>query len=281
MNVTPLSADELRFLDDAAQYLEWPSFPMRVANIVGKPAELLLNRLPEQSQKLIGDKTQWALNQALKFAVSSLSSEGRPLRRWTRAAGSRVHVGVTAITGAIGGFFGLPSAALELPATTTLMLRSIAQIAARNGEDVRDPNTLLQCLEVFSFGSPKLGAMESAYLTSRLAMAKQLNDAAVYIAKHGAKGLASESAPALVKFLNRIASRFQIVVTEKLAAQAVPIVGAATGALINAAFTDHFNRVAEYHFGIVRLERRYGRETVQAAYRGALERAKRQRESEV
>jgi hypothetical protein len=39
-----------------------------------------------------------------------------------------------------------------------------------------------------------------------------------------------------------------------------------TGAAINAAFLDHFNRVARYHFGIRRLERIYGVDVVQGAY---------------
>ena len=66
--------------------------------------------------------------------------------------------------------------------------------------------------------------------------------------------------------VRQVASRFQVVVSQKIAAQAVPIAGAATGALINAAFTDHFNAVARYHFGIVRLEQQHGKEVVQAAY---------------
>ena len=82
----------------------------------------------------------------------------------------------------------------------------------------------------------------------------------------------------LVQFLNRIAARFQIVISDKLAAEAVPVAGAVTGSLINAAFTDHFNRVAEFHFGILRLEREHGAEMVQAAYRQAVERARRRPE---
>ena len=51
--------------------------------------------------------------------------------------------------------------------------------------------------------------------------------AAEYIAKNG---LGKEGAPALVKFFTTIASRFGIQVTEKAAAQAIPVIGAATGA---------------------------------------------------
>ena len=78
----------------------------------------------------------------------------------------------------------------------------------------------------------------------------------------------------LVQLIKKIAARFEVTVTEKFAALAVPVVGAVAGALINSAFTGHFNRVAEFHFGIVRLERQYGRDVVQAAYREAVEKAR-------
>ena len=41
-------------------------------------------------------------------------------------------------SGAIGGAFGLASVAVELPISTTIMLRSIADIARSEGFDVRD-----------------------------------------------------------------------------------------------------------------------------------------------
>jgi hypothetical protein len=63
-----------------------------------------------------------------------------------------------------------------------------------------------------------------------------------------------------------VASRFGITVSEKLAAQAVPIVGAVGGALINSLFLDHFQGMARGHFIIRRLERTYGPELVKQEY---------------
>jgi hypothetical protein len=279
-STSPLSSDDLRFLSDAAQYLERPGFLMKVANLVGKPAEGILRALPARAHAMVSDMTRSALERSLRWAVRSLPREGSPAPLgWSLASGPQFHLALTATTGAVGGLFGLAGAALEIPATTTLMLRSIAQIAARNGADLHNPQTRLECLCVFSFGSPDMKAMESAYFTSRIGMALAARDAALYIARHGAQEIGTTvsrgAAPALVKFLNQIAARFEIVITEKLAAQTVPIAGAAMGSLINAAFTDHFNRVAEFHFGIVRRERLYGQERVQAAYREAVKRAKR------
>ena len=56
---------------------------------------------------------------------------------------------------------------------------------------------------------------------------------------------------------------------EKAAAQAVPAIGAAGGAIINTLFIDHFQDMARGHFIIRRLERKYGKEAVEATYKRA------------
>jgi hypothetical protein len=75
----------------------------------------------------------------------------------------------------------------------------------------------------------------------------------------------------LISLVTRIATRFEIVVSEKVLLQTVPLVGAVTGAAINAGFTEHFNTIARFHFGIRRLERRLGQQRVQEAYLAQLE----------
>jgi hypothetical protein len=54
-----------------------------------------------------------------------------------------------------------------------------------------------------------------------------------------------------------------------VAAQLIPLVGAASGAAINHIFIEHFQNVARGHFTIRRLERTYGAQMVEEAYRGA------------
>jgi hypothetical protein len=49
--------------------------------------------------------------------------------------------------------------------------------------------------------------------------------------------LSKESAPIVSKAINQIAARFSIPVSEKLAAQSIPIIGAFGGATINLLFT--------------------------------------------
>jgi hypothetical protein len=46
----------------------------------------------------------------------------------------------------------------------------------------------------------------------------------------------------------------------------LPVLGAVGGASINVIFMNHFQRVAEGHFSIRRLERRYGADVVRRHY---------------
>ena len=66
-----------------------------------------------------------------------------------------------------------------------------------------------------------------------------------------------------------LGARFGVVVSEKAVAQAVPIIGAAGGALVNSIFIDHFQDMARGHFIVRRLERTYGEEVVKRAYEAA------------
>ena len=85
------------------------------------------------------------------------------------------------------------------------------------------------------------------------------------------KGIVQDGAPAVVRFIVQVAARYGIVVSEKTAAQAVPLLGAAGGALVNALFMDHFQEVARGHFIVRRLERSYDPEIVRRAYVEAFE----------
>ena len=73
--------------------------------------------------------------------------------------------------------------------------------------------------------------------------------------------------PALVRFETTIAARYGVTVSEKVAAQAVPVLGAVGGAAINVLFIDHYQGLARGHFTVRRLERTYGAAVVRKAYR--------------
>ena len=72
----------------------------------------------------------------------------------------------------------------------------------------------------------------------------------------------------MVRFISAVASRFGVTVSEKVAAMAVPAIGAAGGAMINSVFISHFQDMARGHFIVRRLERCYDKELIQKEYEG-------------
>ncbi|HXF80824.1 MAG TPA: EcsC family protein [Usitatibacter sp.] len=255
-----LEPEELEELKRAKETLENPGIAAKFSALVGSPVEKGMKLLPASWQSTVHAATEAALTKALEVAVKTLGS-----RRTTRAHDG-LHRLAAAISGAAGGAFGLPALAIELPVSTTLMLRSIADIAAAHGEDPREMQTRLACLTVFALGSTRDkhdDPAESGYFAVRSALAAAVTEASKHLAQ---KGLAKGGAPALVRLVTLIGARFGIVVSEKAAAQAVPILGAAGGALVNTIFIGHYQDMARGHFTVRRLERLHGEEAVRAAY---------------
>jgi hypothetical protein len=145
------------------------------------------------------------------------------------------------------------------------MLRSIAEIARSHGESITSPETKLACLEVFAFGGTSKSdeSSEHGYFAVRALLTKSISDAVEFITE---KGFTKRSAPILMKLIMKIAQRFGIQITEKAAAQAIPALGAAGGALINTIFIDHFQDMAKGHFTVRKLERAYGKEFIKELY---------------
>jgi hypothetical protein len=228
---------------------------------LGSPIERGMAMLPQRFQTTVHKASEAAMMKALDVAVKSLGAEGVS----TRASKDRIHKIAAATSGAVGGAFGLIALSVELPVSTTIMLRSIADIAKSEGENIQHIETRLACLTVFALGgrSAADNAAESGYFAARVAMASAVSEAAKFLAE---KGMSKVGAPALVRLTSLIAARFGIVVSEKVAAQAIPIIGAASGALINTLFIEHFQNTARGHFIVQRLEKIHGTEPVRLAY---------------
>ena len=241
-------------LTAAVQRLESPGLVARLAALAGKPVGLIQSALPATASTAVAKLAKRALERALDVALFSLQNR-------SIIGGRKLHSGLACASGAIGGAFGLAALAVELPVSTTIMLRAIAAIAQEEGEDLADPRTGLACLEVFALGGPRdEDSAEADYFVVRAMLARGLADFAID------KGAIGESAPVLVRFLTQIASRFGVVVSEKIAAQAVAVVGAVGGAAVNLAFIEHFQDVARGHFTVRRLERVYGVDAVRSEY---------------
>jgi len=252
-----LSESDLTELKRGKQLLENPGLAAKITSALGTPIEKGLALLPGAWTQAVHKASEAALMKALALAVKSLGDEP--------ALSDRMHKIAAATSGAVGGAFGLLALAVELPVSTPIMLRSIAEIARSEGEDPHNIDTKLACLSVFALGGRTRDddAAESGYFAVRAGLASAVGEAAKFLAE---KGMSKSGAPALVRLISVLGARFGVVVSEKAAAQAVPILGAAGGAAINTIFMAHFQDMARGHFMVRRLERVYGEEVVKNAY---------------
>jgi len=256
-----ISEADLTSLRRARGLLESPSFAARAVAAVGRPIESALAHLPAAAHDRIQAVTRKAIERALDLAVATLGDREPRARR----SSDRAHRVLTAATGALGGAFGMAGLAVELPVTTAAMLRSIADVARSEGEDLRSAEARLACLQVLALGGtpPSDDAAETGYFAVRAVFAKSVAELAEVLTE---RGVARRTAPAFVELVARLAARYGVSVSEKVAAQAVPIVGAVGGAAINLVFTAHFQAMARGHFTVRRLERAYGADAVRQAY---------------
>ena len=253
-----LEAEDLHALREAIRALEHTNLATRLATTIGRQLGSIGKFLPIGVSGIVNRAAEKAIESAMSVALASLAR--KPPRD------SRVlHRALAAASGAAGGVFGLSSLPVELPVSTLIILRSIADIARHEGEDLADPSVALACLQVFALGAHEKDDdfTDSGYFATRGLLAKTITEASRYVL---AQGLGDEGAPVLVRFVAQVASRFGVVVSEKLAAQAVPVLGAAGGAAVNYAFAAHFQSIAFGHFTVRRLERLYGGDIVRAEY---------------
>jgi EcsC family protein len=255
-----LSREDFEVLRRAKDILEHPGLPAQLANVIGLPLEKAMRSLPRKWSAVVQRATERSLLAGLEAALTSVDTQRAVPKR------NGLHRLLVAGSGAVGGVFGLAAFPIELPVSTMIMLRSIADIARSEGERLHSIDAKLACIQVFALGghSGSDDASESGYFAVRAALAGAITEAAKHFA---ARGGAREGAPAIVRLIAQIASRFGATVTQKAAAQAVPVVGAAGGAAINLLFIKHFQDMAWAHFTIRRLERKCGSELVEHAYR--------------
>jgi hypothetical protein len=270
---------DLAFIAAAARALEHPGRMVGILNTLGRPAESLLKRLPSWAAKSVDRAVRSALTEAVEWAVRTIDPkhpgdhDSEEISDFLLTARGALHTAAAAALGGVSGAFGITALPIELPITTIVILRSIAATARDLGADLGEPATRLECVSVLSLGgpSPADDAMESSYLTSRVGLALLIRDASSYLAgrtaQEASEALARGAAPEMLRLLSAIASRFGYTAAEIASAQMLPIAGAVGGMAINGYFANFFNRIARYHFGLRRLERIYGEEPVQNAYR--------------
>ena len=245
-------------LTAAIKRLEKPGFAGKMTTLAGRPAEVVARALPGPAASIVAKAAEAALTRALDIALFSLRDQ-------RFVAGRVVHSALASASGAVGGAFGLAALPVELPLSTAIMLRTIAEIAREEGEDLAEPCIRLACLEVFALGHTGLAAPDGAeggYFALRVLLARSLalaTDTLVRKAAHSSSAL-------MHRALTPIVARFTAVVSQKLALQGVAIIGAIGGAAVNLAFIEQYHGLARGHFTVRRLERVYGAEAVRAEY---------------
>ncbi|MGO9757852.1 MAG: EcsC family protein [Roseiarcus sp.] len=255
-HLSEAETDQLRM---AIRRLEGGGFAARAADLLGRQVEAAGRALPAPARQIVARAAERALRAAMRVAVGTIDTKSQP------KAARGAHKALAAASGAAGGAFGLAALPVELPVSTTIMLRSIAQIAREEGEDLRQPEAALACIEVFGLGGRQSAeaAVDGGYFAIRALFAKSVSESARFIVQ---RGLVDESAPVLVRLVTQIAARFGLIVSQKLAAQAIPVIGALGGAAVNLAFIEHFQNIARGHFTVRRLERAHGAEAVRFDY---------------
>lgn len=209
----------------AKRYKAAGGLGISVLNLVGGSADSLLKTLPEGVRGNLEAATITALNQAMKAAHSSRSVVPDQ-KSWLNQT-------VSAAMGAAGGMGGLPTALAELPVTTTLLLRVIQGVAAEHGFDPAAENVQFDCVQVFAAAGPLSDddGADLAFLAARVTL----------------------TGKAMQSLIAKVAPKLAVVMGQKLAAQAVPVLGAVAGAATNYAYTSYYEDMAHIHFGLRKL----------------------------
>ncbi len=209
----------------ARRYKQAGGLGISVLNLVGGSADSLMKTLPEGIRDNLEAATITALNQAMKAANSS--------RAVVPDQKSWLNQTVSAAMGAAGGVGGLPTALAELPVTTTLLLRVIQQAAVENGFDPSAESVQFDCVHVFAAAGPLSGddGADLGFLAARMTL----------------------TGKAMQSLIAKVAPKLAVVLGQKLAAQAVPVLGAVAGAATNYAYTSYYEEVAHVHFGLRKL----------------------------
>ncbi len=180
-----------------------------------------------------------ALRRAFDVAVLRLDADGEAGRS------KRLSGPLVLLSGAVGGFVGMGGFVPDATVTSLAIMREIARIAQEEGEVLDDPETRVACLQVFALQAGSQGDPEAdvSYFSARMML---------------------QGRP-VAMLLGDVAGRFGLTLSKKFALQAIPVIGAITGASLNTAFLSHFRGLARAHFTVRRLERTFGAEAVRQA----------------
>src|SRR5277367_2225106 len=164
-----LQPSERQALRRAILDLEDRNFASRLADYAGRPIDRVMRLMPKAASSRINKAVESAVLNCLNVAINSIEPQSKtPPQHRTSSF-------LAGLSGGVSGFFGLAALPIELPVTTTLMLRAIADIARHHGEDLATLEARLACVEVFALGASggtrrtDVGYYASRALINRLA----------------------------------------------------------------------------------------------------------------
>lgn len=212
---------------------------MQVVSFLGGQVEDGLNLLPAGTRARLDAAATRGLRASYDAAGRSMGGPGN-IGRFV--ATDTAHKALAAVSGALGGLGGLPTALAELPIATTVIFRAVQRVASEYGEDPLSPETRAQCLNVFGKGGPgdDDDGIDTSFIGARIGL----------------------SGAAINKLISKVAPKFATVLGQKLASQTVPILGAAAGAGTNYTFVSYYTDMAHVHFGLRALARVHGTDAV-------------------
>lgn len=240
IDVWPETAD-LEIIQIAQQYRDASGVLMKFVNFVGGKAENALEALPDGMKDTIEAATAAAMQRCYEAATTVSGSAFVP------ATGMWANKAFASLTGALGGLGGLPSTLVELPFSVTTIFTAIQKVAAQHGFDPQDPAIKLECISVFGSGGPLNDddAIEFSYLASRVAV----------------------NGTVVQALIARYAPKLALVLSQKLAAQMVPVLGAVSGAGLNYTFISYFEEMAQVKFKLLKLAQQHGPERVREMFK--------------
>lgn len=235
----PRFHDEIADLAQAYRRANGPL--MRLLNRFGNSLEKQMALLPPGVQPQLDRAVVVALTAA--HGVAGLAEDGPDLGRTGGMAAALA-------TGAAGGAGGFATSLIEMPVTITVFLHAIRREAIAAGYDPHESGIRAACLEVFASGSPlaRDDGVNTAFLSARMTF----------------------SAPAIQKLIATVAPRLAAAMGQKLALQALPVIGALTGAALNAAYLNYYRELARIRFALMRLTETHSGEAVVAAFSRAV-----------
>lgn len=235
----PDRSAEIRAL--ARRYRKANGPVMAIVNRIGGAVEQKMDMLPDALRAQVGAAVEKAL-----LAAHGVAGAGDRLPD----AGRKGPMAAAVLSGAVGGAGGIATSVAEMPVTVTVILHAIRRAAREAGFDPDDPAIRAECLRVFTAGSPLAqdDGVNTSFLSARLTV----------------------TGPAIAQVIQSVAPKLAAAMGQKLATQAVPVLGAVAGAALNAAFLSYYREMAEIRFALLALAQQHGAEEVLGAFAEAV-----------